>query len=618
MQTDYWNSLDYESQFRFINPRSIGVSSSIAKKGLDQLRTRIFEGASTVELGFMGKEKGSLSQGGITPEMHSKEDREELRQLAKINEVDLSTHTTVALGSVSGLGEGGFKPEIKERAIDEIKRTVDFAADVARGGPIVVHTGEFPRPIMEAKGFESYPGEEKRRIHYLVDSHTGDVIKTVREDEIIYEPEPMKGRNGKIVYQKNPDGSDKDIPEYALDKYGNMIVKPHTFTEFKNELKNELKKRGYSDEQIEKEAPMKFFEKQQLAEMEHAAGQAEQYEISYKRGLKQREMLTHQKKMFEENPEEAKRQIMQEMLRENPQLTEQNINKNIVNDIFEREHEKIDGQIREAEKEINYGREIAVSSRMQAKQREEIMKRAEPIEKFGVEQSADALARSAIYAYDKERTMKLEKPLFIAPENIFPESYGAAPQELKNLIVKSREVMAKNLQENRGISQPEANKIAADHIKATFDVGHANTWKKYFKGSDKDFQKWMTDQVENLQKEGIIGHVHLSDNFGYYDEHLAPGEGNVPIKQLTEKLEKYGYKGKFIAEWGAQPEAQSFRVMTGAWNTLSSPVYKLDPTSISWTDVEGSYFGRTGSPTYLVGDYAPSKDWTLWSETQLE
>ncbi len=29
----------------------------------------------------------------------------------------------------------------------EIKRAVDFAADVASGGPIVVHSGEFPQPI---------------------------------------------------------------------------------------------------------------------------------------------------------------------------------------------------------------------------------------------------------------------------------------------------------------------------------------------------------------------------------------------------------------------------------------------------------------------------------------
>jgi hypothetical protein len=128
----------------------------------------------------------------------------------------------------------------------------------------------------------------------------------------------------------------------------------------------------------------------------------------------------------------------------------------------------------------------------------------------------------------------------------------------------------------------------------------------------------MGDQVEDLQKAGIIGHVHISDNFGYYDEHLAPGEGNVPIRELADKLEREGYEGKYITEWGAQPEAQSFRVMTGALNTLASPVYKIDTAGMAWSDVEGSYFGRTGSPNYLVGDSAPSKDWSLWSETQLE
>ena len=35
-------------------------------------------------------------------------------------------------------------------------------------------------------------------------------------------------------------------------------------------------------------------------------------------------------------------------------------------------------------------------------------------------------------------------------------------------------------------NKKEAEKAAEDHIKVTFDIGHLNTWKKYFKGSDQD------------------------------------------------------------------------------------------------------------------------------------
>ena len=32
--------------------------------------------------------------------------------------------------------------------------------------------------------------------------------------------------------------------------------------------------------------------------------------------------------------------------------------------------------------------------------------------------------------------------------------------------------------------------------------------------------------------------MHLTDNFGFSDEHLYPGQGNVPFKQLFEALKE--------------------------------------------------------------------------------
>jgi len=169
----------------------------------------------------------------------------------------------------------------------------------------------------------------------------------------------------------------------------------------------------------------------------------------------------------------------------------------------------------------------------------------------------------------------------------------------------------------------DAANIAKKHIKATFDIGHANTWKKFFKANpgenpdqvDKRFNKWLVGEVTKLTKDGIIGHVHITDNFGYYDEHVTPGEGSAPIKEFVKELKKSGYKGKMIIE----PAHQDYQAMTGAWRTLNSPIYRIDGSTQSWTDISGSYFGRTSSPGYLVGEYAPDpKEWTFWSETKLE
>jgi L-ribulose-5-phosphate 3-epimerase UlaE len=178
--------------------------------------------------------------------------------------------------------------------------------------------------------------------------------------------------------------------------------------------------------------------------------------------------------------------------------------------------------------------------------------------------------------------------------------------------------MTERLVEQEHISQEEAKRIAKEHIKATFDIGHAYTWKKFFKGTNKEFNQWLKNQVEELTKDGIIGHVHLSDNFGYHDEHLEPGQGSVPLQDFVKHMQLKDYKGQYIVEWGAQSPEEAWRTMTAAWKTLNSPIYRIDTTSMAWTDIENSYIGQRASPNYLVGDIAPSKDWTLWSETQLE
>jgi len=240
-----------------------------------------------------------------------------------------------------------------------------------------------------------------------------------------------------------------------------------------------------------------------------------------------------------------------------------------------------------------------------------------PVREYALKQTADTIARAAVKAYETEVQKGLKRPLFIAAENIFPEQYGAHPQELKNIVIKSREQMVERLKA-KNVSEDEAKKIAETHIKATIDIGHANMLRKYFSGDEKDFNKWVINEIDKLAKEGYIGHIHLSDNFGYEDEHITPGQGTAPIQEFVETLKKHGFKGRMIIEPGGQPEGMAHTAVTGTWRLLHSPVYRLDGQHWTWTDIDQSYFGKTGSPSYLVGDIVPSKDWTLWSGTQLE
>ena len=182
-----------------------------------------------------------------------------------------------------------------------------------------------------------------------------------------------------------------------------------------------------------------------------------------------------------------------------------------------------------------------------------------------------------------------------------------------------------NMLKNKGTSESEAKRLAETHIKATLDLGHMNLWRKYFKGSDKDFDKWMLNQTEDLAKAKIIGNVHLADNYGYQDEHLAPGQGNTPIKDMVKILKKHNYKGAYTVECGssATTDTSYFHGLMKTWEYLGSPVYSMGAARdglppAQWQNVQNSYFGQTYPPSFVFGAYSPSNDWTLWSGVAME
>ena len=124
-------------------------------------------------------------------------------------------------------------------------------------------------------------------------------------------------------------------------------------------------------------------------------------------------------------------------------------------------------------------------------------------------------------------------------------------------------------------------------------------------------------------QEGIIGHVHIADNFGYYDEHLTPGEGNVPVEEFMKEVVKAGLKDKMVIEPGAQGEGESiYGSMFGAWaKVANSPIYRVGNIDRSWSDVQGSYFGATHTPRYMTGGYLvnpKSEEDNWWSGTPIE
>src|SRR3989344_4429044 len=618
----YWHALDRQGLGNAgeleIDPLRIGISHGIGDVG-EGLKANIFRGLRTVELGFFGTGKGFRSQPtGSNPESFGTQEREDMRHLARINEVELSTHAAPDLGPLSGFDGRQFSKEQKEGSLQEVRRALDFAAETARGGAVVVHigsrNGEFPRAIFEAdEQFLANPEERKRAPLNLVNEETGQVIQLPRTLKL---PEP--------VY------SDPETKKNIVMEDGKIKYVYRDFEYYDEKAREEAKKEG-KDTYDAGEYIYKQFRKK---EQELAHGESLRYMNIAQEGKKQHDALqkvydNFKIKLEDGSNVEAVRTFVREQLQQRGIFPEKSIDREEFNTYLEKPEVFLQETIKQLENNYKSHEEIAISRGRDARQVEEEMKQVKPIQEYALGEIKDSLARAAIEAYRMEKSRGLEQPLFISPENWSPESYGSHPKEYREVIIQSREEMANRLMHQEGMNKQQAQKIAEDHIRGTFDVGHLNFWRKYFQPSeaaksdpkkiDEEFRKWIDKETEGLARDGVIGNVHLSDNFGYHDEHLAPGQGNAPIEKFAEKLEKYGYKGKYIGEPGGQKEGFYHTAWTGALNTLRSPIYRVGNSYARWSDMEHSYFGNVPqSPGFLVGDIVPSKDWTLWSETPLE
>jgi sugar phosphate isomerase/epimerase len=93
-------------------------------------------------------------------------------------------------------------------------------------------------------------------------------------------------------------------------------------------------------------------------------------------------------------------------------------------------------------------------------------------------------------------------------------------------------VMLENVyEEDPGLIKEAIQRIGLDNVQVCLDVGHLNA----FGGGD--FTGWL----ETLWP--VIGHLHLHDNQGTFDDHLALGTGTVPLEFVLT----------FLAERGQQP-----------------------------------------------------------------
>ncbi len=719
--------------------------------------------------------------GGAEPvgaESYGKASREELREIARANNIEFqAVHAPTQIGNLSGFvprqgGAGDFSDEHRKAAIEEIKKAIDFSADVAQGGAVVVHTGEYHRALSEqdwavakdrygnvvkdSEGkpqytFLSYKEEPARAVLYLVDKRNGRVIGDVRKNQTVREPlflragdvdpdtgvdfsvyigEPDKKKYERtgIKYIEKDDLLDSDgkwldpddeddlfwrIPKYDETKT-RFLSKELTWEDFQKRADAYNQRnadRIYRGDIVEKSPEEEFFKTQLQTQILQYRGSSlfhgRYYEAERDSWKKLQESLKFYTELESKMPKEEVWKIMKE-----DHTTRRYADERFVPAEFKTPTELLQKAIHELELEMKYTREASAAADAQADAQLDNLRNIEPISRYAKDQSLRSYAEVAIHAMQQSERQEIKRPIFVAPENIFPEmGYGSHPEELIELVKGARKKMEEYLTsqwiedphgnritldkarkkateelqdeikrmesrygdneeekkryrkevdfliENKaaeytgqlitvknpwyqpGMTREQAAKEAEEHIRATFDTQHLSMWRQHFQPmyvqgegrietkqeTDGRFRKWYMEQVEKMEKEKIIGHVHLVDSMGSGHHHLPGGQGEWPVIDAATYLKKKGYDITITSEgWGEETISQG-RILTEVWKALGSPIYSLQgPTGVGrggaarWDDVQFSYFGQNRPPYYIFGGYAPSNDWTLFSQVPLE
>jgi hypothetical protein len=631
-----------------LGPQEMGAGTSPMQNQLQSFNARIREGAGKIEFEFLGQGKTNSQRPG--PEASGAKERADMRALAEINEVKTSVHAAWHEGSLAGLGREGFNEQIRQQAISEIEKAIQFSSEATKGGAVVFHTSEWHRPLTDLRGgFQGYPEEEKKTPITVVDTQTGD-IAAIRRDQLVFEPkfytaaEYEKAIERKLVGNIDGNGNRIEKDDW-IDIKGNAIKREWVVSEKPEEVEKlfdrvpvwnsaktnfEVEKREFEyfekeakrlSEKIDKEiSPEVLFYKSQLADqVAQSKGQSLFYAQRYERAKEKRDAaqkaLSFYESLEKNIPEDEKWKIMHKEGFYGDQLGLL-IPKNVM------PSEYLKGIIKEEGDEMRHIHESSASADARAQQIMYRMNRTDTVENYGLKKTAETIGTLGLKAmkYTEAHQKNINEPIYVSPENWDVREFGSHPDEIKKIVEESRKVMQKQLI-GEGHSAEEAKRKSEEHIKATLDIGHFNTWRSRFKtlegetpeDRDKRFNKWVLEETKKLAKEGIIGHIHLSDNFGYDDEHLTPGEGNLPMKEFIKNMEDAGLKD-FIVESGS---FNVFTSMPDTWALMGSPIYATTGAP-TFRGVHEQHFGYHNPSTYIVGAYAPSNEWRLWSEVPLE
>lgn len=549
------------------------------KNILQNVQAAIRGGTGNLQIVFQTPIESAI---GGRPKAYGEEVRQAIREVALANEVAITgMEMPTSLTNMSGwdVQRGVVDEEKRQRDLDEVKEMVRFAAEVAQGGGVDIVSWEYDRPIHRAEWFTPGSAEEKAFKRLAEEEAKKEEIRFVDQ------------RSGQVV----PIPIREGIP---------MFIKRDTFEPIPFDEEPEL---------------WRYDDFKALAEKEGTTVHEEikKHFLQEQIGIAKAQEGFYRERLFDA---EERIKALQKKL----------------------EKEKDPDQIKELNRIIKYFDDVKTTSVEGIKEQKRIQMQNQqrienwmPMNQFVLDKSQQSYAEAGIAAMqmqDRLGPKHIKKDLYVGPEIGWPQYYGSHPKEFVEVIRGARKVMEDKLVKEMGFSRSQAKEEARRHIKGTFDTSHMGMWLQNFHPElpwderIKKFKKWYKEQIEELaeinKKEQIIGAIQAVDSAGAAHGHLPPGQGILPVKEAIEILrEKGGFTGYVVSEGHEEEKFGEGRILLKSWQHFNAPISSAYGPGVPvrrWGEVQYGYFGRTYSPLFMFGSYAPSNEFRLWSEVPLE
>ena len=534
----------------FISTHQLGLTTDPRTANqLAALSTALNQGVSVMEIGNISP---------ATFDQIPKQHFTEMRRKAKLVEAELTLHAPIQGTDPSGFaGEGGYNELNREMVEKHLKDVVEKAIELDDKGnmPITIHGSNAAGSTFKYVTDENGVRKKVADMLVAVDRETGQ-LRPIKEDTKYY---PNFGVDKQsYTPKKQLEIANRTLWEDQIEKIEFQKVN----------IDNILSK-------IPKEAQMMALRASEDQEYFKQLGPNEKNLVLKTYSAKNYLDDVHRSlngafsKAYELGTEDQRKEL-------------EKMSKEFAKELYGVESDKVkNGNLNERDKMIMNQTYHDFQNQANAMQIfAENLKKINPqllqdIESFSIEKASKTFANVAMHGYEKRG----EKAPALSIENLYQEMGFSQGDDLKNLVVASREKLKDQLINEKRMSKSKAEEVAAKLIGVTFDVGHLNISRKY--GYNEK------DLVEEAKKvKPYINKVHLTDNFGASDSHLPPGMGNVPFQALLEAIGEEGAKAIKINEVGGWFEHFKTSPFPQILEAFGSPIYSAG-TGPYWSQAGG-------------------------------